>query len=42
MLGSPQVSRTPSIPIECTNFQMLSTGLNKHHMLGMLDLRHFC
>jgi hypothetical protein len=38
----PQVSRTPSIPIECTSFQRLCTGLSKRHGLGMLGLRRFC
>jgi hypothetical protein len=38
----PQVSRTPSIPIECTCFQRFCMGLNKHRRLGMLGLRHFC
>jgi hypothetical protein len=42
MLASPQVLRTPSIPIECTNFQILCTGLSKRHGLGMLGLRCFC
>jgi hypothetical protein len=37
-----QVLRTPSIPIECTSFQILCTGLSKHRGLGMLGLRHFC
>jgi hypothetical protein len=37
----PQVSRTPSIPIECTSFQKLCTGLNKRCGLGMLGLRYF-
>jgi hypothetical protein len=38
----PQVLRTPSIPIECTSFSRLCTGLSKHRGLGMLGLRHFC
>jgi hypothetical protein len=38
MLGSPQVSRSPSILIQCTSFQMFCTGLNKRHRLGMLGL----
>jgi hypothetical protein len=42
MLGSPQVSRTPSILIECTSFQRLCMGLGKRHGLGMLGLIRFC
>jgi hypothetical protein len=42
MLGSPQVLRTLGIPIECTSFLRLCTGLSRHHGLGMLGLRHFC
>jgi hypothetical protein len=38
----PQVSGTPSIPIECTSFQRLCIGLSKRYGLGMLGLRHFC
>jgi hypothetical protein len=41
MLGSPQVSRTPSILMECTSFQRLYMGLSKQRELGMLGLRHF-
>jgi hypothetical protein len=29
MLGSPQVSRISSIPIECTSFQRFYTGLKQ-------------
>jgi hypothetical protein len=38
----PQVLRAPSIPIECTIFQRLFTGLSKCHGHGMIGLRHFC
>jgi hypothetical protein len=38
----PQVSRTPNIPIECTSFQRLCTGLSKHRRHVMLDLRPSC
>jgi hypothetical protein len=33
---------TPSIPIECTSFQMLCTGLSKRRRHGMLGLKHSC
>jgi hypothetical protein len=41
-VSQPQVLRTPSIPIECTSFQRLCTGLSKHRELNMLGLRRFC
>jgi predicted oxidoreductase len=31
VLGSPQVSRTPNILIECISFQRLCTSLSKRH-----------
>jgi hypothetical protein len=42
MLGSTQISKTPSILIECTSFQILCTVLSKRRGLGMLVLRRFC
>jgi hypothetical protein len=36
------VRKPPSIPIECTSFQMLYTSLSKRRGLGMLGLRYFC
>jgi hypothetical protein len=39
LLGSPRVSRTPNILIECTSFQRLCMGLSKcrgHGMLGLI------
>jgi hypothetical protein len=41
-VSSPQILRTPSILIECTRFQKLCTGLNKHCEHDMLGLRLFC
>jgi hypothetical protein len=41
LLGSPQVSRTLSIPIEYTSFQRLCMGLSKHYGHNMLGLRLF-
>jgi hypothetical protein len=41
-VSQPQVSRISNTQIECTSFQRLCTGLNKHPGLGMLGLRHFC
>jgi hypothetical protein len=35
LLGSPQVSRTSNILIECTSFQRLCTGLRKRHGHGI-------
>jgi hypothetical protein len=37
MLGSPRVSRTPSILIECTSSQKLCTGISKRRGHGMLQ-----
>jgi hypothetical protein len=38
----PQVSRTPSILIECTSSQKLCTGLSKHRGHGILGLKLSC
>jgi hypothetical protein len=42
LLGNPQVLRTPSILIECTNFQKLCTGLSKLQGHGILGLKLSC
>jgi hypothetical protein len=38
----PPGFKNPCIPIECTSYQRLCTGLSKRRGLGMLGLRHFC